>query len=48
MNEQQAFEQIVAESVSSVGPLAPSEGAIERTIERVGRKRQRHEWLARI
>ena len=48
MNEQQAFEQIVAESVSSVGPLAPSEGAIERTIERVGRKRQRHEWLALI
>jgi hypothetical protein len=48
MNEQQAFERIVAESVSSVGPLAPSEGAIERTIQRVGRKRQRHEWLALI
>ena len=48
MNEQQTFERTVAESVSSVGPLVPTDDAIERTLARTGRKRQRPRWLALI
>jgi hypothetical protein len=48
MNEQQTFERTVAESVSSVGPLAPSDGVVDQIITRVDRKRQRPEWLALI
>ena len=46
MNEQHAFERIVADSVTSIGVPTPSDGAIEQTISRVGRKRQRPRWLA--
>ena len=35
MNEQQTFERIVAESVSELGPLMPTDGAIERTLTSV-------------
>ena len=48
MNEQQAFERLVADSVSGIGPLAPSAGAIERTISRAEGRRQRPRWLALI
>lgn len=48
MNEQQAFERILAESVSGLGPLAPSAGAIERTLSRASKRRQRPRWLALI
>lgn len=48
MNEQQAFERLVADSVSGLGPLAPSDGAVERTIARADCKRQRPTWLALI
>jgi Tol biopolymer transport system component len=48
MNEQQAFERLVADSVSGIGPLAPSAGAIERTMSRVSSRRQRPRWLALI
>jgi hypothetical protein len=46
MNEQRAFERIVADSVSGVGPLAPSAGAIGRTIARASGRRQRPRWIA--
>jgi parallel beta-helix repeat protein len=48
MNEQQAFERIVAESVSSIGSLVPSDDAIDRTLSRTSVKRQRPRWLAFI
>ena len=48
MNEQQTFERIVSESVSGIGPLAPSAGAIDRTIARANGRRQRPRWLALI
>lgn len=48
MNEQQTFERIVADSVSELGPLTPSDGAIERTLTSVDRRRQRPRWMALI
>ncbi len=48
MNDQSAFERIVADSVTSIGVPAPSDGAIDRTILRASRTRQRPEWLALI
>ena len=48
MNEQQTFERIVADSVSGIGPLAPSAGAIDRTVSRASGRRQRPRWLALI
>lgn len=46
MKEQQTFEHLVADSVGGIGPLAPSAGAIDRTISRVRGRRQRPHWLA--
>ena len=48
MNEQSAFERIVADSVTSVGVPAPTDDAVERTISRAGQTRQRPRWLALI
>ena len=46
MNDQHAFERIVADSVQSIGPLAPSEGAHDLTHSRAGQARQDPKWLA--
>ncbi len=48
MNEHSSFERLVAESVASIGVPAASDEAIERTIVRASRKRQRPRWLALI
>ena len=48
MTDQHDFERIVADSVHGIGPLTPSDGALDRTMSRVSQKRQRPEWLALI
>lgn len=48
MTDQNAFERIVADSVRSIGPVAPSDGAHELTSTRVRQSRQDPEWLALI
>ncbi len=48
MTDEQTFERNVAESVRSIGPVAPSDGAHELTISLVRRNRQDPAWLALI
>lgn len=48
MNDQPDFERLVADSVRSIGSVAPSAGAHELTSSRVRQSRQDPEWLALI
>ncbi len=48
MNDQHDFERLVADSVQSIGLVAPSDGAHELTSSRVRQSRQDPEWLALI
>ena len=48
MNDQHDFERLVADTVRSIGPVPPSDGALELMSSRVRQSRQDPEWLALI
>lgn len=46
MNDQYDFERIVADTVRSIGPIAPADGTHDQILTRVRRTRQDPAWLA--